>query len=372
MLCGCGNGGNNGSENNNSSNNNGQGEITPDSKEDNVISKELVVEKTKAQLLKETMKETNYDNIFTVNLPEGWDISIGGADWYLWIRIYDPDNPSLQLFSIISTTCILKSYAAQNFYKNAASISTGYYYEMYNMSANMVVNESATMEEFFEDWEEYISWIAQYDETFNGFDYPLINSFETIESWDSDDIYRDISIDDKLIHAEYVEGLSQQRAEGMFSGAFTNGVAMYADGTDCGYYTVYNVNGISAPYGMLGEYQEVLLEILRSINYNENWVNQAMKNQEASFENAQQLNQILQQTSQIIVDGWYARQQSYDRISQAYSDSTLGYDRYYDTETGEVYRVEYGVMDNYYGDRYELVTGDSAYYSLPVSGYVYK
>ena len=362
MFCGC-----------SSSTNSSQGSMAVDSEAaDSEVSQELAVEKTKAQLLEQTLRETSYDNIFTVNLPEGWEISTGGADWYLWIRIYDPGNPALQLFSIISTTCILKSYGAKSFYENAASISSGYYYEMYSMSANMAVNESGTMQEFFEDWEEYISWIAQYDDTFNGFDFPLLNNFQAIESWDSDDIYKEISIDDKLIHAEYKEGLSQQRAEGMFSGAFTNGVAMYAEGLDCGYYTVYNVNGISAPYGMLGEYQDVLLKILSSIKYNDQWVNQAMKNQEAGFENAQKLNQILQQTSQIIVDGWQARQQSYDRISQAYSDATLGYDRYYDTETGEVYRVEYGVMDNYHGDRYELVTGDSPYYSLPVSGYVYK
>ena len=80
----------------------------------------------------------------------------------------------------------------------------------------------------------------------------------------------------------------------------------------------------------------------------------------------------MQQTSQIIIDGWNQRQASYDRISQAYSDATLGYDRYYDTVTGDVYRVEYGIMDGYNGDRYQLISENSDLYSLPVTGYIYK
>ena len=328
------------------------------------------VEKTKAQQLKDTLAERNFDNIFTATLPQSWNISVGGADWYLWIRMYDPADPALQVFTTISTTAILKSQRAREFYEWALSVSGDEY--LYGSTSRMIVNESGTMKEYFEDYMDYIDWIAKYDPTFAGFDFPLISDFTEIESWDVDDMYSSIALDNRLIHCEYKEGLSQARAEGLFNGCFTNGISVMDPGYDCGFYTVYNISGISAPYGMLAEYQEVLNGILNSIQYTESWLETAARNQQISIESARQVNQILQQTSKIIVDGWNQRQASYDRISQAYSDSTLGYDRYYDTETGEVYRVEYGAMDNYTGDRYQLIENDSDLYSLPVSGYIYK
>ncbi len=364
VLCACSSSpaaanGNNGSQGNSTSKEASQDEL--------IASK---VEMTKAQQLKNRLGERNFDNIFTVNVPDDWNITVGGADWYLWIRMYDPADPSLQVFTTISTTSILKSQKAREFYEWALSVSGDEY--LYGPTSHMIVNESGTMKEYFEDYMDYIGWIAKYDQTFNGFDFPLIADFQEIENWDVDDMYSSIAMDNKLIHCEYKEGLSQARAEGLFNGCFTNGLTMMDPGYDCGFYTVYNISGISAPYGMLSEYQEVLSGILNSIQYTESWLETAARNQQISIDSARQVNQIMQQTSQIIVDGWNQRQTAYDRISQAYSDSTLGYDRYYDTETGEVYRVEYGVMDNYTGDRYQLIENDSDLYSLPVSGYIYK
>ena len=367
VLCACSSApaqGNPQDSNNETSSNNASKEMSQD---ELIASK---VEKTKAQQLEEKLAERNFDNIFTATLPEDWNITVGGADWYLWIRMYDPADPTLQVFTTISTTGILKSQRAREFYEWALSVSGDEF--LYGSTSHMIVNESGTMKEYFEDYPDYIDWIAKYDPTFAGFDFPLITGFEEIENWDVDDMYSSIAIDNRLIHCEYKEGLSQVRAEGLFNGCFTNGISVMDPGYDCGFYIVYNISGISAPYGMLGEYQEVLNSILNSIQYTDSWLETAARNQQISIDSARQINQILQQTSQIIVDGWNQRQASYDRISQAYSDSTLGYDRYYDTQTGEVYRIEYGVMDNYTGDRYQLIENDSDRYSLPVSGYIYK
>ena len=360
ILCACSSAPSSGSQGNNTGNGGNE--------QDELIASKVVA--TKAVDLAGKMISRNFDNMFTVTVPENWNITVGGADWYLWIRMYDPAEPALQVFTTISTTAILKSDRAKEYYEYCYNLTGDNY--LYGPTSAMIVNSSATMEEYFEDYMDYIDWIAKYDATFAGFDFPLIKDFQKIESWDVDDSYSSIAIDNKLIHAEYTEGLSQQRSEGLFNGCFTNGLTMMDPGYDCGFYIVYNISGISAPYGMLAEYQSVLVSILNSIQYSESWLKTAAANQQISFETAQQVNQIMQQTSQIITDGWNQRQAAYDRISQAYSDSTLGYDRYYDTETGEVYRVEYGVMDDYTGDRYQLIENDSDLYSLPISGYIYK
>ena len=44
---------------------------------------------------------------------------------------------------------------------------------------------------------------------------------------------------------------------------------------------------------------------------------------------------------------WESRTDTYDILSQEYSDAILGYDRLYDSETGEVYRAELGFWDDY-------------------------
>ena len=69
------------------------------------------------------------------------------------------------------------------------------------------------------------------------------------------------------------------------------------------------------------------------------------------------------------MSGYESRNTSYDISSQKYSDATLGYERVYDTETGEYYKAENGFSDWYTGSIYEPVTNDSGYL-VPVSGYI--
>ena len=70
------------------------------------------------------------------------------------------------------------------------------------------------------------------------------------------------------------------------------------------------------------------------------------------------------------MDSWNKRNNSYDIISQKRSDATLGYERVYDTETGDVYRAYNGFTDNYDGTKYQTVTDDM--YTSSISGYIEK
>lgn len=58
-----------------------------------------------------------------------------------------------------------------------------------------------------------------------------------------------------------------------------------------------------------------------------------------------------------------------DIMSQKNSDSILGQERIYDTETDEVYLADLGWSDSNSDPRYELVTEDS-YYLIPTSGWI--
>ena len=70
------------------------------------------------------------------------------------------------------------------------------------------------------------------------------------------------------------------------------------------------------------------------------------------------------------MDSWEKRNNSYDIISQKQSDATLGYERVYNTDTGEVYKAYNGFTDDYDGTKYKPITDDM--YNLPTSGYIDK
>ena len=57
-------------------------------------------------------------------------------------------------------------------------------------------------------------------------------------------------------------------------------------------------------------------------------------------------------------------------ISQKQSDATLGYERVYNTETGEVYKAYNGFTDYYHGSKYQPITDDM--YGTKISGYIEK
>ena len=79
---------------------------------------------------------------------------------------------------------------------------------------------------------------------------------------------------------------------------------------------------------------------------------------------------IYDQMSDMIMDSWEKRNNSYDIISQKQSDATLGYERVYDTETGDIYKAYNGFTDDYSGERYKPITDDM--YTKATSGYIEK
>ena len=72
----------------------------------------------------------------------------------------------------------------------------------------------------------------------------------------------------------------------------------------------------------------------------------------------------------MIMDSWEKRNNSYDIISQKQSDATLGYERVYDTDTGEIYKAYNGFTDDYKGDKYKAITDDM--YTSAIDGYIEK
>lgn len=52
------------------------------------------------------------------------------------------------------------------------------------------------------------------------------------------------------------------------------------------------------------------------------------------------------------------------------SDATLGYERVYDTDTGEIYKAYNGFTDDYDGQKYKSISEEM--YTEKTSGYIEK
>ena len=68
-----------------------------------------------------------------------------------------------------------------------------------------------------------------------------------------------------------------------------------------------------------------------------------------------------------IPEGWHNRQTTYD-ICKKQSYVTLGYERVYDTESGEIYRAYNGFSAEYSDAGFQIV--NEKMYLEPITGYI--
>lgn len=316
------------------------------------------ISETKAQQLQNSLVSYSDPNgTFTAMIPEGWAVSTAGYDMMYWIRIYDPENPDLQVFTLLKTECLLMDQNSKDFYQAYGSLA------LYATFADMIVVEE--VDDFYENFMDFCAFMATYEPTYEGFEYPQISNFETLEKFPLNSFMADVALEDTIIHGTFDDNYTGAKGEGMFTGTLCRGFV--ANGVGCN--MMYNISAITAPYGELAEYEAVLSQILGSVQYTDVFVQTVMVDQQIKAAGAAQVNQTMQETSDIITQGWYARQTSYDIISEKQSDAILGYERVYDVETGEVFRAYDGFtsrddIDGYY----EPVTDDM--YSEPLAGYI--
>jgi hypothetical protein len=105
--------------------------------------------------------------------------------------------------------------------------------------------------------------------------------------------------------------------------------------------------GLTSEEGKFLENENMLNQIIASYTISDSYVSQCIQAQQQALSGALRVGQTLSETSDIIMDSWENRQISDDIISEKWSDTTLGYERIYDPDTNEVYRVDNGFYDTY-------------------------
>lgn len=172
----------------------------------------------------------------------------------------------------------------------------------------------------------------------------------------------DTAIDTKVIHGELKN--SDEDSEVMFSAFVVKSL-------------MSNVNSAIlirtgyAPFGEYGNWSEVFKKIQGSLQYTDVYNNRYQTSESTGGINNSGSTSVNNDLSDAMMDSWNARNKSEDIMNQKQQDATLGYERVYDTETGDIYRADSGFMEQYDkmdGQRYASATDDM--YTEGYSGYI--
>lgn len=288
---------------------------------------------------------------FTMDIPKGWQVVTGLKPSGLQdlisyaICLSDPSSPDRMLYFNLNTAGMLKSQEARDWY-----IQT---YGPDSYFAQSPIAAEISAKGFFE------GMAGLYD----------YSSFRTKEYVGTNILGGDV------LRGEVVSSLTGNTAEGLFSAIVMD--ASYpvqrdpfnpSSGTiDAGILTIFDIIMETAPEGEFLDWQPVLDHCLSSVSFTSAFLTQ----REEAWRQVMGTSTVIMQTgsemSDMIMDTWENAGRSSDILSQKQSDATLGYERVYDTESGDYLKAENGFTDWYDGSRYLPADQDDAYLS-PVSG----
>lgn len=330
-----------------------------DNKTDNV----KIVESEASKI---TLEEYKTDN-FTMKKPKGWTVETGGTGIFYTIRVYDPQNTNNQVYLMLKMQPLLKSASEKSAWQNYYNLSGNN--PQYKVFTEAVVLDNPTTEGFYKKFNEVASYASSVESSFSSTKFPKFTNFTKKEEFESSAGMKSVALDSKVLRATFT-GDNSKEGEGLFMASIVNFGNQYNGGVDMGYYMIYDIMAITAEKDEFINYKDILLDSVNSIEFSDAYVKQTIDNGNAQTQQALALNASIQKSFDSYMSAWENRQKSYDIMSQKQSDATLGYERVYDTDTGDIYKAYNGFTDDYKGERYKSITDNM--YTEKTSGYIEK
>jgi hypothetical protein len=314
-----------------------------------------------------------YDGgFFSMDLPAGWTLEPVDEYENFGFRAYDQNNPARQIFFYGNMKYFLKSNAGKDAW--ATYLKYGGYGGA-QVFADALVLAPATTEQFFYTFNDYTSYAAKYGVVHN---FPIFGELEIMESTPRNSPIAANCADDSIVRVLFTQ--NDVPCEGLFAAGVADAMTSYMYDVDAGYYVMYFITGISAPADELYLLQDELSESLSSFQYAESYIQQGVRRIDEGTKLALEIGKMLSQSADAYNQAWHNRQRPIDALSQKRSDARLGYDRLYDTETGDIYRADLGFYDKYdlhrdeYANPHLQLIPDDGYdlYGKGIQGYIYK
>lgn len=311
-----------------------------------------------------TLEEYKTDN-FTMKKPTGWTVETGGTGIFYVIRVYDPQNTNNQVYLMLKVQPLLKNTSAKTSWQNYYSMSGNN--SQYKLFADAVVLDNPTTEGFYKKFDEISTYLSSLEPTLSTMKFPKFSNFTKIEEFESSASMKSVALDSKVLRGTFT-GENSKEGEGLFMASVVNFGNQYQGGVDMGYYMIYDIMSITSAKDEFIDYKDILLESVNSIEFTDSYVKQTIDDSNAQTQKALELNASMQKAFDSYMSAWENRQISYDIMSQKQSDATLGYERVYDTDTGEIYKAYNGFTDDYQGNKYQSITDNM--YTEKTSGYI--
>ena len=328
--------------------------------------KTIRTSKGKAKIVKSETSVIEYEtfdnDLISLKIPKGWKVEVPSVDYiHYTFKVYNPNNPDYMIIFMMKLEGFNKSEAARNWQKK--------YYPNQAFAKLPVINPQTT-ESFYNVWNE----TAEFVNTNNvKFEYlPKLNEFSVIDNLGTNVIGGDI------LRATY-KNSNNDLIQGLFTASVKDAGSYYVNSNifnlfskkiDVWSLNVYNVILMTAPDSEFNNWQSILDNCLSTLEFSDTFVNEFNKEESNILSTIQANQKVYDEMSDMIMDSWENRNNSYDIISQKQSDATLGYERVYDTDTGEIYKAYNGFTDDYDGTKYQPITDDM--YTESISGTIEK
>lgn len=288
-----------------------------------------------------------------MQIPKGWKVDIPNKVTFsgYTFKMYNPENKNYTLEFSLGLSGFLKSEAARQKY---ASLYPSAVY------GRLDAIDPQTTEQFYKVWN---TTAKIGNEMINQEFFVYLNNFEMIENLGKTAFGGDV------IRGKFNND-NNETLQGLFTASIYDSGSYYMYGLDLAPLNSYHNIIMYAPDDEFNNWLPIYDYCLSTIEFSEDFMRGFNREQTTTVATVQANQKIYDEISDMIMDSWEKRNNSYDIISQKQSDATLGYERVYDTETGDVYRAYNGFTDNYQGSKYQTVTDDM--YTSTISGYIEK
>ena len=297
--------------------------------------------------------ETFNNGNLIMQIPKGWKVEIPNTETYsgYTFKVYNPNNKDYLIQFSLGLSGFLKSEAAR---KKYASL-----YPSAVFGQLAAINPQTT-EAFYKVWNTNAK-VA--NKVINQEFFVYLNEYEMIENLGKTNLGGDV------LRGKFVNDKNEPM-EGLFTASIFDSGSYYMYGLDLAPLNSYHNIIMYAPESEFNNWQPIYDYCLSTIQFTDAFMQGFNREQGTKVSTVQANAKIYDEISDMIMDSWNKRSASYDIISQKRSDATLGYERVYDTNTGDVYKAYNGFTDEYSGNRYKAVTDDM--YTKTISGYIEK
>ena len=324
------------------------------------------MKKENVKVVKNETSQISYDDfnngLVSLKIPKGWKVDVAPADYIHYsFKVYNPQNKDYMFLFSLKLEGFLKT-------EKARSKKEKYYPDA--IFSKLAAVDPQTTEGFYKVWNQNAKYSNETELKMEYF--PYLNEFKVIQNIGKAPLGGDIlRANFKNSKNELMQGLFTANVKSIGTYYINTDIFnLFSEKVDVSPLNVYSTIMMVAPDAEFNNWQKILDYCLGTITFSDNFI-KGFNNQESTLVSTIQANQkVYNQTSDMIMDSWEKRNNSYDIISQKQSDATLGYERVYDTETGEVYKAYNGFTDDYSGSRYQAITDDM--YTSSISGYIEK